>query len=163
VSQETFGLTAAESPDAEALTALYLRSRAAAMPWLASPHDEAATHWWMENVVIPEQLVRVAREDRRPLGFFALTGNWLEQLYVDPDDQGRGVGRLLLEEAKRLSPDGLSLYVFTRNGQARRFYEAAGFMLTAQSDGTRNEEREPDCLYRWRPAPNKNSRGSLGR
>ncbi|MCA1670755.1 MAG: hypothetical protein LC799_00630 [Actinobacteria bacterium] len=48
-----------------------------------------------------------------------------------------------------MRPDGLFLHVFTRNDRARRFYEAAGFTLTAQSDGSRNEEHEPDCTYTW--------------
>jgi RimJ/RimL family protein N-acetyltransferase len=41
------------------------------------------------------------------------------------------------------------LHVFPRNVAARRFYEAAGFVLVDQSDGRRNEEQEPDCTYTW--------------
>lgn len=135
--------------DGEPLTALYLRSRTPAMPWLARPHDEAATRWWMEHVVLAERRVWVAQSGDRLLGFAAMEGQWLEQLYVDPEAQGRGVGRALLDAAKEASPGGLLLHVFTRNVRARRFYEAAGFVLTEQSDGRRNEEREPDCTYAW--------------
>jgi hypothetical protein len=31
--------------------------------------------------------------------------------------------------------------------QARRFYEARGFALIQETDGTGNEEKEPDALY----------------
>lgn len=121
------------------------------MPWLVSPHDEASTRWWMEHVLLAEQCVRVASDGNRILGFAALAGTWLEQLYVGPDDQGQGVGRALLEDAKRLRPGGLQLHVFTRNAAARRFYEAHGFCLVEQSDGRGNEEQEPDCTYTWIP------------
>ena len=135
--------------DAEELTVLFLRSRGRAMPWLTSPHDERSTRWWMQHVLLTDQHVRVAHEGSRLVGFAAVAGGWLEQLYVDPDHQGRGVGRALLEDAKRLRPGGLRLHVFTRNEPARRFYEAAGFVLVQQSDGQDNEEQEPDCTYAW--------------
>ena len=137
--------------DAEVLARLHRRSRSVAMPWLADLHDEASTLWWMQHVVLAGQRVRVA-DDGRVLGFAALDGDWLEQLYVDPDHQGRGVGRALLDDAKVLRPSGLRLYVFTRNTRARRFYEAAGFVLVDQGDGRGNEEREPDCTYAWTPS-----------
>ncbi len=135
--------------DAETLARLHLRSRAAAMPWLAVLHDEVETRGWM-RAVLAEQRVRIV-DDGRTVAFAALDREWLEQLYVDPDHQGRGLGRTLLEDAKRLRPDGLRLHVFTRNTPARRFYEAAGLVLVAQSDGHDTEEREPDCTYAWMP------------
>lgn len=144
-------LRSAVPDDAEPLTALYLRSRAAALPWLARVHDDASTLWWVGHVVIPHHRVWVAHDGTRRLGFAAVAGAWLEQLYVDPDAQGRGVGRALLDAARAGSPSGIALHVFARNARARAFYEAAGFVLTAHGDGHRNEEREPDCTYRWSP------------
>lgn len=119
------------------------------MPWLVSPHDEPATRWWMENVVLAAQRVWVAQSDDGVLGFAAVDGHCLEQLYVDPEAQSRGVGRALLEAVKSRNTAGLMLHVFTRNTRARQFYDAAGFLLVDQSDGSRNEEREPDCTYTW--------------
>lgn len=45
--------------DAEELTSLFLRSRARAMPWLASPHDAPSTRRWVQNVLLAEQHVRL--------------------------------------------------------------------------------------------------------
>jgi GNAT superfamily N-acetyltransferase len=59
-----------------------------------------------------------------------------------------GVGTELLDVAKRAS-DQLELWTFERNAPARRFYEARGFALVEQTDGARNEEREPDARYLW--------------
>ena len=88
------------------------------MPWLVSPHDEPATRWWMEHVVLAAQRVWVAQSSDRVLGFAALAGHWLEQLYVDPEAQAGGVGRALLDAVKDCSPEGLMLHVFTRNVRA---------------------------------------------
>jgi GNAT superfamily N-acetyltransferase len=103
----------------------------------------------MRNVVLAHQQVLVAERDGRPVGFAAVAGDWLEHLYVAPEAIGTGVGRRLLDAVTAAHPGGLSLYVFARNARARRFYESAGFTLVAQGDGSGNEEREPDCTYRW--------------
>jgi len=160
VTDNAFLLRDAAPGDADQLTDLFLRSRAVAMPWLVSPHDEASTRWWVEHVLLVEQRVRLAHHRDRLRGFAAVDGRWLEQLYVDPGDQGQGVGRVLLDDVKRVSPGGLSLHVFTRNEHARRFYEAAGFVLVEQNDGSGNEEREPGCTYTWTPGNPLASRGA---
>jgi len=140
------------APDAVPLTALYLRSKSAAMPWLSTVHDEAETLWWMTQVVLAEQCVIVAAVGDTRLGFAALHGQWLQQLYVEPAAQGLGVGRALFEAVADARPDGFSLRTFTRNTRARLFYEALGCTLIRQSDGYRNEENEPDCTYSYGPA-----------
>lgn len=33
--------------------------------------------------------------------------------------------------------------------QARSFYESYGFRLVRTTEGSGNEEREPDALYEW--------------
>lgn len=50
--------------------------------------------------------------------------------------------------AKRAS-EQLELWTFQRNALAGRFYEARGFTLIEQTNGTRNEEKEPDARYLW--------------
>jgi hypothetical protein len=43
----------------------------------------------------------------------------------------------------------LRLWAFQRNVQALRFYAARGFRVIERTDGSRNEEREPDALLEW--------------
>jgi putative acetyltransferase len=83
------------------------------------------------------------------IGFIAFREGWIDQLYVLPARQNRGAGRSLLQVAKAASPE-LMLWTFQRNLAARRFYERHGFVPVSETDGSRNEEREPDVLYRWR-------------
>ena len=66
---------------------------------------------------------------RRLLGFVTLdpaTG-WVDQLAVAPSAKGGGAALLLLDEARRLAPRGLSLDVNVDNPRALRFYEREGF------------------------------------
>ncbi|GHD97675.1 hypothetical protein GCM10010339_00960 [Streptomyces alanosinicus] len=53
--------------------------------------------------------------------------------------------------AKERSPGGLSLWTFQVNKPAHRFYERHGFTAVESTDGSGNEEREPDVRYVWRP------------
>jgi GNAT superfamily N-acetyltransferase len=81
-------------------------------------------------------------------GIIAFRQDWVDQLYVLPDAQRRGVGTALLQVAQGAF-DRLQLWTFQRNIPARRFYEARGFALVRETDGSGNEEKEPDALYLW--------------
>jgi len=87
-------------------------------------------------------------DEQQLVGIIAFREGWIDQLYVLPSSQGRGIGTALLEIAKRRSRR-LSLWTFQHNTNARRFYEAQGFTLVEETDGTANEEKEPDALYTW--------------
>jgi len=99
--------------------------------------------------------VWLAEKEGSPVGFLAIrrsrTEGWevLEKLYVDPEAQSRGIGTVLLDQAKALRPEGLHLWVFQKNENARRFYERHGFRLVKLTDGSGNMEHEPDALYAW--------------
>ena len=144
-------LRKATSSDGAAIAELFLRSRKQAMPWLAIVHTDEETREWVRNVVLVHRHVWIAEKNKQLLGFAALDNGWLEHLYIDSDMGGQGIGRSLLDTVKQNSPDGLQLYVFDRNTRARQFYERAGFTLIDKSDGSRNEENEPDCSYAWIP------------
>jgi len=81
-------------------------------------------------------------------GMIAFRKDWIDQLYVLPEAQGRGIGSALLRRAQT-SFERLQLWTFQRNRSARRFYEARGFTLVRETDGSGNEEKEPDVLYLW--------------
>jgi GNAT superfamily N-acetyltransferase len=123
------------------------------MPYLPELHGDADTAEWMERMVIPAHEVSVAEVDGRVAGFAVLEHDILGHLYVDPAFQRRGVGSALLSWAQEARPGGFRFWVFQRNEAARRFYEARGCRLVVVTDGSRNEEREPDALYEWAPTP----------
>jgi GNAT superfamily N-acetyltransferase len=57
--------------------------------------------------------------------------DWLEGLYVVPDQWGTGVADALhewaLDEARALGSSGCHLWVLEANARARRFYERRGW------------------------------------
>jgi len=74
----------------------------------------------------------VAVDGERVLGYAAVTARHLENLYVDPDAQGRRVGMLLLTEveARLRDPFGsVTLRCLHANPHARRFYERHGYAV----------------------------------
>jgi GNAT superfamily N-acetyltransferase len=141
--------------DALQVAQLFIGARAVSMSYLPEMHTDEETRQWMQNVVFTQNEVWVAEQNTeqgfRVVGFMALHQNWLEHLYVESEMQGRGIGSLLLEQAKRLRPTGFQLWVFQRNDWARSFYKARGLSLVKLTDGHHNEEREPDALYQWSP------------
>jgi ribosomal protein S18 acetylase RimI-like enzyme len=90
----------------------------------------------------------VALKRRRVVAFLALRGSYIDRMYVDPDSQRMGCGTLLVDFAKRISPEGLRLYTHQQNRCARAFYEKHGF--TAIRFGTSPApESAPDVEYHW--------------
>ena len=146
-------LRLAAPSDIEALVDIHLNSLQQAMPWLPRLHTREETVRWMTHHVLPRLQVWVAEWEGQVVGYAALGPGELEQLFVRPGYQGRGVGRRLLEHSKALEPQGLALWTFQRNTRARAFYEAHGFVPVQFTDGSRNEEREPDVRYAWKPTP----------
>jgi len=121
------------------------------MPYLPENHSPEEVLAWMRGIVPQHDEVWVAEDAGRVVGFFALSDGLLYHLYVYPELHGRGAGSLLFERARELAPDGFRLWVFQRNTQARNFYEHRGMRAIELTDGTGNEEREPDALYEWLP------------
>ncbi|MDH2342042.1 GNAT family N-acetyltransferase [Bradyrhizobium sp. SSUT77] len=123
-----------------------------AMPWLVGLHTPDQDRWFYREHVFATCRV-CGRFDGEVLGgIIAFRDGWIEQLYVLPAVQGRGVGTELLDVAKQAC-ERLELWTFQRNERARRFYEARGFTLVEQTDGARNEENEPDARYLWMRMP----------
>lgn len=145
-------LRAASARDAEEITRVFLDSRADALPYLPRVHSDEDTLAWITHVVLPGSTVWVAENQAGDvLGFASLDtdGAELDQLYLRPGSLRRGIGSQLLALVKEASGGELSLYTFQRNTAARAFYERHGFTAVSYDDGSRNEEKEPDVLYRW--------------
>lgn len=138
--------------EARSLAELWLRSRAASFPSIPPTiHTDDEVHEWFEEIVLRTSEVWVAESTDRTVGLMVLDKEWIDQLYVDPASTRVGIGSALLEHAKRERPNGLKLWTFQSNVDARRFYEDHGFVAVATTSGD-NEEREPDVCYEWRPA-----------
>jgi GNAT superfamily N-acetyltransferase len=119
-----------------------------ALPWLAGLHTPDEDRWFYRERMFVTCTLWGAFDGEAMSGVIAFHDDWIEQLYVLPAAQGRGIGGALLEIAQQ-GADRLQLWTFQRNARARRFYEARGFAAVEETDGSRNEEREPNVCYLW--------------
>ena len=99
-------------------------------------------------VVLAEREVWVAQDDGSVIALLVLLGDWVDQLHVEPDWTGKGVGSRLLGLAKARRRHGLQLWTFQGNTAARRFYARNGFVARDTTEGE-NEEKAPDVRYEW--------------
>jgi putative acetyltransferase len=74
---------------------------------------------------------------------------YLDQIVVAPESWSTGLAETLLEEARRLSPDGLTLHVNKDNTRALRFYEKHGFVI--QGGDVNPNSGRPVYKMSWRP------------
>lgn len=118
------------------------------LPWLAGLHTADEDAWFFKEHVFTECSVWGSVDADAIVGIIAFTSNWINQLYVLPEVQGRGIGSRLLAIAQARA-DHLQLWTFQKNTLACKFYEAKGFVAVKQTDGSENEEKEPDVLYLW--------------
>jgi len=95
----------------------------------------------------------VAEENGHPPGPRALVHCEcrLDQIFIAPAAQGRGMGRLLPERAKSDFPDGIVLVTHTDYARASAFCERRGFAPERTEDD--GPHRRWTCHHARRPKP----------
>ena len=137
--------------DFDALTILWRISREKSLPEFQREkgHFFYEDQNYFQNHILKNNQVWVVESGQQPVAFMAMNKDFIDQLYIHPDYQRRGIGRALLDFARRLSPDHLWLYTLQINVGARAFYEKNGFV--AEKFGiSPPPENEPDVEYHWR-------------
>jgi putative acetyltransferase len=109
--------------------------------------------WWRERwrkELVPNAHIVVAEQDGALAGFVTIDAEgYLDQLVVAPAQWGSTLATALLDEAKRLSPDGITLLVNTDNARAIRFYRRNGFV---DAGGDVNlTSGKPVLRMEWKP------------
>jgi putative acetyltransferase len=92
----------------------------------------ARVPWWRErwrSELVPNAAIIVAEQTGLLVGFVTIdTRAYLDQLVVAPELWGSKLADALVDEAKRLSPDCITLLVNEDNARAIRFYQRNGFV-----------------------------------
>ncbi|RUX04004.1 GNAT family N-acetyltransferase [Mesorhizobium sp. M8A.F.Ca.ET.059.01.1.1] len=145
INSAKIALRPAVASDAAAIARI-LRAALNSFDWMPVIHTPAEDLAFIRDIVLPNQQVTVAEDGADIVGFIAVIGDWVEQLYLDPASTGQGIGSRLLMDATAALPQ-VKLHCFQANTGARRFYERHGFQAEAFGDGTTNEEGLPDILY----------------
>ncbi|NWG22808.1 MAG: GNAT family N-acetyltransferase [Pseudorhodoplanes sp.] len=144
-------LRAYRASDEEATIALWQRTWQKTYPQIAFAER---VEWWRarwRDDLVPVADIVLAERDGALAGFVTIdrkTG-YLDQLAVAPEAWGSGVGKLLLDEAKRLSPGGITLHVNKDNERAIRIYEKSGFAITGEDINPHSGM--PVHRMEWRP------------
>jgi putative acetyltransferase len=145
-----FHLRPYTSADKDAVIALWRDTWQQAYPSI----DFAAREtWWRERwdkELVPNANIVVGEQEGALAGFVTIDAKgYLDQLVVAPTHWGSSLGTTLVEEAKRLSPDGITLLVNTDNSRAIRFYRRNGFV---DAGGDVNPTSgKPVLRMEWKP------------
>jgi putative acetyltransferase len=108
--------------------------------------------WWRarwRNELVPQAAVVVAEQNGALTGFVTIDAHgYLDQLVVAPAQWGSGLAAALVGEAKRRSPQGVTLKVNADNFRAIKFYQRNGFVETGQEV---NSSGRPVLNLAWTP------------
>jgi putative acetyltransferase len=72
-------------------------------------------------------------DDGTLMGFMGMSGNKMDALFLAPEFQRRGGGRMLVQHAQKMHGE-LTTDVNEQNPAAVRFYEACGFVVEGRSE-----------------------------
>jgi putative acetyltransferase len=147
---DSFTLRPYRTEDEDAAIALWCETWQQTYP---SIDFAARMSWWRErwrNELVPNAAIIVAEEAATLAGFVTIDVNaYLDQLVVAPGHWGSKLAEALLDEAKRLSPDGITLLVNEDNARAIRFYRRNGF--TDAGKDVNPTSGRPVLKMVWRP------------
>lgn len=136
--------------DEDAAIALWCETWQQAYP---SIDFSARVPWWRErwrDELVPQAVIIVAEQSGAVIGFVTIDpSGYLDQLVVGPRHWGSDIGNLLMTEAKRLSPGGITLKVNADNARAIRFYQRQGF--AADGEEINPTSGRPVLRMRWKP------------
>lgn len=93
----------------------------------------------METIWLPKAENTGILKGERLIGFSSLAENRLAAIFINPKEQGKGYGKLLLSHVKQ-QRKCLELSVYEKNQSAIAFYKKNGFIITErQKDSVTGE------------------------
>lgn len=115
----------APATDTQKLSKIWFEASLLAHPFIGAERlREQKTR--IETLYLPKAETWVACMGEQPCGFISLLDTFVGGIFVAPDRQGSGIGRLLVAHALSLKGE-LTLEVYTANRKAMSFYAALGF------------------------------------
>lgn len=136
--------------DMDQIAEVAKESRSHNLPYLPELHSLDEDKAFYKEVVYKESKVLIAVESELQsiVGFIAYNHEFINHMYLRPKYQGMKIGSALLDLAKN-DCTSLKLWTFQKNKLAQSFYLKHGFTVEKETDGSDNEEKEPDLLMTW--------------
>jgi putative acetyltransferase len=99
---------------------------------------------------LPNADTWVVESENQVVGFIALIGNEVGAIFLQPEHQGKKLGKLMMDKARELHGD-LEVEVFEKNAIGRNFYKKYGFQLIEE----RNHEPTGEQVFRLKYQANQ--------
>ena len=131
--------------DMEAVLAIWLETNQQAHYFV--PDSFWEKHYKPVQALLLQSSVYVLEEKGKIVGFIGLIESYIAGLFVWKDYQAQGIGKRLLDFAKK-QHDKLTLHVFQKNTGALRFYLREGFSIVEESRDDDTGEMEYSMAWK---------------
>lgn len=113
-------------------------------------HNFISKEYWENNYnfvkeALPKAEIYVYIIKEKIVGFIGLNNNYIEGIFIDTENQCKGIGTSLLNKIKE-NKNNLSLSVY-KNINAINFYKKNGFIIT--SENIDKETNEIEYKMNW--------------
>ena len=107
--------------------------------------------YWESNYKYVKEILPVAEIyvyviEKTIIGFIGLNKNYIEGIFIDTNNQGNGIGTLLLNKVKERQ-NTLTLNVYKKNTHAIHFYKKNGFIITNENIDENTGELEYTMVW----------------
>ena len=109
-------------------------------------HQFISKEYWENNYsyvkeILPNAEIYVYVIEKNIVGFIGLDQNYIEGIFIDKNNQYKGIGTLLLNRVKE-NRNTLILSVYKKNINAIKFYKKNGFVITNEKIDEKTNEIE---------------------
>lgn len=116
-------------------------------------HHFISRQYWIDNYemvkdILPKKEIYVYEDDNTNQinGFIGLMDNYIAGIFVNKNNQSRGIGKQLLDYVKEIK-ETLNLSVYQKNIRAISFYQRKQFVI--QSEHIDNDNNEKEFIMTW--------------
>lgn len=116
-------------------------------------HHFISRQYWIDNYemvkdILPKKEIYVYEDDNinQINGFIGLMDNYIAGIFVNKNNQSRGIGKQLLDYVKEIK-ETLNLSVYQKNIHAISFYQREQFII--QSEHIDNDNNEKEFIMIW--------------